>query len=45
MNTTIPKMMGVIGSGGGRLLLTVALAYRGKSAVVRMVSGSGNGGW
>jgi hypothetical protein len=44
MNTTIYKMMGAIGSGSGQWLLTVALAYGGKAAVVKMVSGSGGGG-
>ncbi len=44
INTTIHKMMGVIGSGSGQWLLTAALAYGGKAAVVKMVSGSGGGG-
>jgi hypothetical protein len=44
MNTTIHKMMGAIGSGNGQWLLTAALAYGGKVAVVKMVSGSGGGG-
>ena len=45
MNTTIHKMMGAIGSGSGQWLLTVALVYGGKAAVVKMVSsGSGGGG-
>ncbi len=43
MNTTIHKMMGGISSGGGRWILTVAFAYGGKVAVVKMVSGSGGG--
>jgi hypothetical protein len=43
MNTTIHKMMGVIGSGSGQWLLTAALAYKGEAAVVEMVSGSGSG--
>ncbi len=41
MNTTIHKMMGVICSGSGRWLSTAALAYGGKAAAVKMVSGSG----
>jgi hypothetical protein len=44
MNTTIHKMMGAIGSGSGQWLLTAALVYGGKAAVVKMVSGSGGGG-
>jgi hypothetical protein len=44
MNTTIHEMMGAIGSGSGRWLLTEALAYGGEVAVVKMVSGSGGGG-
>ncbi len=44
MNTTIHEMVGAIGSGSGQWLLTVALAYGGKAAVVKMVSGSGGGG-
>jgi hypothetical protein len=44
MNTTIHKMMGAIGSGSGQWLLTAALAYGGKAAVVKMVSGSCGGG-
>jgi hypothetical protein len=44
MNTTIHEMMGAISSGSGQWLLTVALAYSGKAAVVKMVSGSGGGG-
>ncbi len=44
MNTTIHKMMGAIGSSCGQWLLTAALAYDGKVAVVKMVSGSGSGG-
>ncbi len=45
MNTTIHKVMGAIGSGGGWWLLTVGLEYGGKAALVKMVSGSGGGGW
>jgi hypothetical protein len=44
MNTMIHKMTGGIGSGRGRQLLTAALAYGGKGAVGKMVSGSGGGG-
>jgi hypothetical protein len=44
MNTTIHKMMGAIGSGGGWWLLTGGLEYSGKVAFVKMVSGSGSGG-
>jgi hypothetical protein len=44
MNTTIHEMMGAIRSGSGRWLLTAALAYGGKAAVLKMVSGSGGGG-
>ncbi len=35
---------GGIGSGSGQWLLTMALAYGGKAAVVKMVSGSSGGG-
>ncbi len=44
MNTTIHKMMGAIGSNSGQWLSTAALAYGGKVAVVKTVSGSGGGG-
>ncbi len=44
MNTTMNKMMEAIGSGSGRQLLTAALVYSGKVAVVKMVSGSGGSG-
>jgi hypothetical protein len=44
MNTKIHKMMGAIGSGSGQWLLTAALAYSGKVAVMKMVSGSSGGG-
>ena len=40
INTTIHKMMGVIGSGSGWWLMTTVLAYDGKVVVVKMVSGS-----
>ncbi len=40
MNTTIHKTTGAIGSGSGQWLLTEVLAYGGKAAVVKMVSGS-----
>ncbi len=43
MNTTIHKMMWVIGSGSGWWLLTAVLVYGGKAAVVKMVSGSSGG--
>jgi hypothetical protein len=43
MNTTIHKMMGRIGSGGGQQILMAVLAYGGEAAVVKMVSGSGSG--
>jgi hypothetical protein len=35
---------GAIGSGSEQWLLTAALAYSGKAAVVKIVSGSGSGG-
>jgi hypothetical protein len=44
MNTTIHEMMGAIGSGSGQWLLTAALVYGSKAAVVKMVSSSGGGG-
>ena len=44
MNTTIHEVMGAIGSGDGWWLLTVGLEYGGKAALVKMVSGSGQGG-
>jgi hypothetical protein len=40
MNTTLHEMMEAIGSGGGQWLLTAALAYGGKAAVVKIMSGS-----
>jgi hypothetical protein len=40
MNITIHNMMGAIGSSGGRWLLTAALAYGGKAAVMNIVYGS-----